>query len=268
MDKDWTFLMGTARSCARRTGMPPDSIEDCVGEFALKMLRKYGGKEADALASLCRNSPALLHKCASDFVCDYCRALTRRRRHEEGWPQIALQEGGTIAWDCVDTSANVDAALCREAFWNEAGMALGRLTPLQCTIFCQHYIEERPLTAIAHDMGKTPYAIGQTLYRARMPPAYSLERRAVNSVERSVRHQNNSPSHPMLDVRGSLRSGQTSAKLPSVSYFGILAFVKPIPLDIKPVLGFMYERKREKRLTPSALWYGPPVSSTWSKSAM
>lgn len=170
MDKDWTFLIDMARSCARQIGVPPDSIEDCVGEFALKMLGKYGGGEeaAHKLASLCRASPALIHKCAIDFARDYRRALTRRRRHEEDWPHIRLQEGGTIAWDCEDTGASVDAGLLREAFWREAGAALDRLTPLQQDVFYQSYIEERPLTIIADDIGRTPYAVGQTLYRARL----------------------------------------------------------------------------------------------------
>jgi len=169
------FAYVTAHLYSLRAGLSYEDSEDAALAFLVSELEKAGGLEE--LDMRCRDSPALIRKCARDHVLDAVRCEYRRRGHMFDWPQIEERDGETRAWDAPEHPHDLDGTMLRHAFWDIMLPFLQALAPGPREFFLRHHVGGEPMRDIALACGKTTHAVEQSVYRSREKLRTALESR-------------------------------------------------------------------------------------------
>lgn len=168
------FAYLTAYLYTRQAGLSLEESDDCSTQFLEEETKKAGGLEN--LNRLCRDSPALIRKCALDFVRNNGRAAHRLASHQTSWPQTVNASGKMLEWEANANQAEPDTEMVRQAFWDILLPFLETLSLNQCEYLIRHHLRGEEVADIARSAGRSTHAIEQSLYRSRTKLRAELEK--------------------------------------------------------------------------------------------
>lgn len=163
MEETYETLLRAGYRHAMKNGVSRREQEDCAVKFLELMLQKYGSYEV--LARICKESPALIEKCARDHAIDYLRTLNNRYEIIEA--DTIRSDGNSEIFDSQSNAPAPGDALEKAEYWLKIEKAAhADLSPAEYETLLRHYRDEMTHKEIAAATGQTAGAVKMAIKRA------------------------------------------------------------------------------------------------------